>query len=340
MVKICLLLVALCEFPSIAGAWLGGGGVFPRATLTAREEASISRELLTLSQAASPLAHWWLDMRLVRLLRRDFEAYGRVASRLHLEAGLPRARLPNLEQVEAAETPNATMTENLVEAALLELTRWRYAVRAPVTVTRSHEPGIRGLLAEMRQVAFVASADEQRELVVAVLKDLATGALPVFYRLFVGGCRPSVDRGDPRWLVDALRHAPFLRDDLDAQPPPFYAPFLTSLVAPLVFSYLVGPASLNRRSDGRPGGIVVVRCKFLQESNCKGLCLHQCKLPAQQLFVRDLSVPLHVKPNFETYECQWSWGLAAPPPEADPAWPKGCLDSCPSRHPDAAPWCQ
>jgi len=37
----------------------------------------------------------------------------------------------------------------------------------------------------------------------------------------------------------------------------------------------------NRRRDGALGGLVVDKCKFLQESGCKGMCMNQCKLPAQ-----------------------------------------------------------
>ena len=102
-------------------------------------------------------------------------------------------------------------------------------------------------------------------------------------------------RGDPQWLVDGTQRLVALADKLpfDAKgtlapgkqlgPLP-YAPLLTSIVAPLVFGFLVGPARLTLRSDGQVGGLVVEKCKFLQESNCKGMCLNSCKLPAQQLF--------------------------------------------------------
>ena len=60
------------------------------------------------------------------------------------------------------------------------------------------------------------------------------------------------------------------------------------------------------------------------------MCLNSCKLPAQQLF-NDLGLPLRVSPNFETQECQWSFGEAAPLPEEDPTWPKGCIVGCTSR---------
>mmetsp|Transcript_10898 Transcript_10898/g.36115 ORF Transcript_10898/g.36115 Transcript_10898/m.36115 type:complete len:80 (+) Transcript_10898:1252-1491(+) len=60
------------------------------------------------------------------------------------------------------------------------------------------------------------------------------------------------------------------------------------------------------------------------------MCLNSCKLPAQQLF-DELGVSLRVIPNFETQECQWSYGEIAPSPAEDPTWPKGCLAGCTSR---------
>ena len=88
---------------------------------------------------------------------------------------------------------------------------------------------------------------------------------------------------------------------------------------------------MRRRKDGALGGLVVEKCKFLQESGCKGLCLNQCKLPAQQFFSDALGLALTVSPNFETQECQWSFGETALPPEEDPDFPKGCLAGCPTR---------
>ena len=49
----------------------------------------------------------------------------------------------------------------------------------------------------------------------------------------------------------------------------------------ILYYVLTGPSRTNRRIDGQLGGIVVEKCKFLQESGCKGLCLHQCKLPVR-----------------------------------------------------------
>ena len=181
------------------------------------------------------------------------------------------------------------------------------------------------------EVDEAGDAATQTAVVKAVLLDLMTPVLPPFYRLFMGGYVPSLDRGDPAWLVDLAHKQPWWRDRwFGLEAPPFYAPYLTSVVAPVVFGYLVGPGTVNRKKDGALGGLVVDKCKFLQESNCKGLCLNQCKRPAESLF-DDLGVPLHVSPNFETHECQWSWGAPAPKPADDPDWPSGCVSGCPSR---------
>ncbi|RYH12518.1 DUF4033 domain-containing protein [archaeon] len=133
--------------------------------------------------------------------------------------------------------------------------------------------------------------------------------------------------------------------------PPFYAPVLTSIVTPLFMSFLIGPSHSNLRKDGQLGGMMIEKCKFLQvylnvmalssslhvlnltlthiqESNCKGLCLHQCKLPAQQFFANTLGIPLAVSPNFVTQECQWSWGEIPLNHEDDPDFQKGCLRGC------------
>ena len=76
---------------------------------------------------------------------------------------------------------------------------------------------------------------------------------------------------------------------------------------------------------------MVEKCKFLQESNCKGMCLNICKLPAQAFFHDALGVPLTVSPNVETQECQGSFREVPLPPEEDSSWPLGCVAGCPTR---------
>ena len=236
------------------------------------------------------------------------------------------------------------MGENVLEGALLELTRDIYARQTGVA--RLKQRGIRGLIEEMRiyTLSPIGNAPQaQQRVLIRTLRTLMTPVLRPIYRIFMAGIVPSHDPtderigADPKWLSDAVQS---IRHKLPAGKkyltpgrqlgPWFYAPVLTSVVAPYVFGFLVGPASLNRRSDGQLGGLVVEKCKFLQESNCKGMCLNSCKLPAQDLF-NELGLPLRVTPNFATQECQWSFGEEAPPPEVDDTWPKGCITGCNSR---------
>jgi hypothetical protein len=236
------------------------------------------------------------------------------------------------------------MGENLAEAWLLEVTRNIYAEETGLN--RNQENSIRGLLEEMRNYMLSEKGMKplaQQGVLIRTLRRLMTPFLPPFYRIFMGGIVPSYDPNDkrvganPKWLADGIQ---WVRNKLPVgkeylEPgrqlgPWFYAPTLTAVVAPYAFGFLVGPSRLNFRSDGELGGLVVEKCKFLQESNCKGMCLNSCKLPAQQLF-GELGLPLRVSPNFQTQECQWSFGEVAPPPEEDPTWPKGCLIGCTSR---------
>eukprot|EP00908_Phaeocystis_cordata_P001505 Transcript_1161.p1 GENE.Transcript_1161~~Transcript_1161.p1 ORF type:complete len:428 (-),score=197.28 Transcript_1161:149-1432(-) len=303
---------------------------------------------------------------LVELLREDRPAYIETASFLNI----PRLELPNLQDVPRRDAPAAAavpdeldyrgeelvadctlpdlaMGENLLEGALLRVTRDIYAEKTDgVVQRRTDTPGIPGLLDEMKQYMLSSEgrpAEKQQQAILETLLVLMTPVIPPIYRFFMGGIVPSREKGDPAWLVDGVQWVaeklPFnAKERLLGKGlapgtqlgPLFYAPFLTSVVAPFAFGFLVGPGVVNRRSDGALGGLVVEKCKFLQESNCKGMCLNSCKLPAQQLF-DGLGLPLRVSPNFETQECQWNFGEVAPLPAEDPTWPKGCLVGCGSR---------
>ena len=332
--------------------------------------ADADAENSALAGAAAAARRWRRGQLLTELLKSDRAAYLETVGFLNIpRAELPNRQDVPLRPCDppprAAAVPaealvdgltadglvpdcaldDTPMGENPLEALLLRVTRDIYA--GETGVPRTGEGGIRGLLAEMR--AYMLSADgaapeAQQGVLIRTLRTLMTPALPPFYRIFMGGVVPSYDPADarvgadPKWLADAFAA---VREKLpeplakhlapgNQLGPWFYAPALTAVVSPYAFGFLVGPATLNRRSDGQIGGLVVEKCKFLQESNCKGMCLNSCKLPAQTLF-GELGLPLRVSPNFETQECQWSFGEAAPPPADDPTWPKGCVQGCTSR---------
>lgn len=321
---------------------------------------------------------------LAKLLESDRKQYLEIVSQYGER--IPRSELPNRQEVALpasvinaapsnpsillsgdvitvadCKLPNITFSESILDKFLLRL--FRKYVQEEVKFI-SPTKGIRGLLEEGRQYMLgpEGSMENQHRFVRVVLGRTLTPILPPFFRVFMSGIVPCKENNDPTWLVqltDNIRSS--LPESLQDKFAPgrqfgpwFYAPFLTSFVTPLFLNFLVGPATINRRKDGKLGGMVVEKCKFLQESGCKGmtmiysiffcfavsfvittiflgLCMHQCKLPAQQFFADTLGLPLTVSPNFETQECQWSFGEVPVAPADDPNFPRGCLASCPSR---------
>jgi len=223
------------------------------------------------------------------------------------EAGLPLVADCELDDKKFDDSP--------LDKLLLKI--FRDLVEKNTGGVSSSKSGIEGLLEQGRTFMLRPgqTPEAQHKMVRDTLGGLMTPYLPPFYRIFMSGIVPK------------------LGTDFDGKQigPWFYAPWLTSFVTPTFFGFLVGPSRPNSRKDGMPGGLVVEKCKFLQESGCKGLCLHQCKLPAQQFFKEELGLDLTVSPNFVTQECQWSFGEVPLPPEEDESFPRGCLVGCESR---------
>ena len=310
----------------------------------------------------TPLSSWFFNNRryhlLVDILNDNHQKYLTIVN--FLKDRIPRNELPNLQSVELpteisknypqqklnswveeiadCSLPKKVFYDNPLDKVLLYLFRGK--VQEEIKY-KSDVKGIKGLLEEGKHymLSEEGTPENQHKFVRNTLGWLLTPALPPFYRIFMSGIVPSKERGDPDWLVslsDSIISS--LPENLKEKVVPgkqlgpwFYAPYLTTVVTPPFLQFLVGPSRVNRRVDGSVGGMVVEKCKFLQESGCKGLCLHQCKIPAQEFFSDTLGLPLTVIPNFETQECQWSWGQVPLPADQDPEFPKNCLSGCSSK---------
>mmetsp|Transcript_20900 Transcript_20900/g.27003 ORF Transcript_20900/g.27003 Transcript_20900/m.27003 type:complete len:481 (-) Transcript_20900:89-1531(-) len=298
------------------------------------------QKLLNLRQRALEFKRYTM---LAKFLQQDYDSYVATASFLS-PSRIPRSELPNVQDVpydkklaEAmmkAEKDASSLDKNgrpLVSDCTLDdmqykdspldkllLGIFRKLVTKHTNGVTSPKAGIEGLLEQGRSFMLQPgqTPEAQHKMVYNTLKSLMTPVLPPFYRIFMTGIVPK-ELGTP-W--DGKQLGPW-----------FYAPFLTSFVTPVFFAFLVGPSRPNYRKDGALGGLVVEKCKFLQESGCKGLCLHQCKLPAQQFFQDELGLALTVSPNFVSQECQWSFGEVPLSPAQDPSFPDGCLSGCSSR---------
>lgn len=289
-------------------------------------------EKLQLRKSCYELSRYQL---LTKLMKKDYSAYVATASFLS-PSRIDRLDLPNLQDipfngimpsmasssaddnflVDDCALEGKKFNDSLLDKLLLKI--FRGLVEKNTNGISSPKSGIDGLLEQGRNFMLQPNQtpEAQHKMVSDTLGGLMTPVLPPFYRIFMSGIVPKIG-------VESLDNKQF--------GPWFYAPWLTTMVTPTFFGFLVGPSRPNRRKDGERGGLVVEKCKFLQESNCKGLCLHQCKLPAQQFFKEELGLDLTVSPNFATQECQWSFGEKPLPPNEDPSFPTGCIVGCGSR---------
>ena len=87
-----------------------------------------------------------------------------------------------------------------------------------------------------------------------------------------------------------------------------------------LFPFLVGPSSVGpwERDDGTIWNtkVSIERCRFLEASGCKSMCVGLCKQPSEAYFA-SIGLPLSFTPDFETGGCEMVWGRT--PTDADMA---------------------
>jgi hypothetical protein len=149
----------------------------------------------------------------------------------------------------------------------------------------------------------------------------------VLFRLFGGRAAPNFFKrhiASRRWAAAANAH-----------------------LTPLAFQWLVGPCRVEAPETWQSGGIVkdkpgrryafvertgvyVEKCRFLEQSSCKGMCTKLCQQPVQKFFTEELGLPLRMEPNFEDFSCKMMFGVAPLPPEEDGALVQSgcCLSDC------------
>lgn len=152
------------------------------------------------------------------------------------------------------------------------------------------------------------------------------------YDGFVEECRMLLARTSPEEqqrvvfrTLDTLFQAPYGPSTFRR----FFSdkPWLNSQITPLFFSWLVGPCASNRPDEGGYG-VLIEKCRFLDESGCKGLCVNMCQQPTQRYFTDVLGLPVRMVPNYDDYSCQMIFGIPPLPVEEDPAVTGDCLAGC------------
>jgi hypothetical protein len=92
----------------------------------------------------------------------------------------------------------------------------------------------------------------------------------------------------------------------------------------------LGPGDATGKAILKNQGLRVARCRFLEEAGCASVCVHSCQIPTQRFFSEHMGLPLLMEPNYETFECQFSFGISPTAGTERAARNTPCLARCPS----------
>lgn len=105
---------------------------------------------------------------------------------------------------------------------------------------------------------------------------------------------------------------------------------LNDVEIPVLEPSVNGGAAESTIRIGKNQGLLVKRCRFLEEAGCASVCVHSCKIPTQTFFLENMGLPLLMEPNYETFECQFSFGLVPTIETERKAMSTPCLARCTS----------
>ncbi|KAJ1385531.1 hypothetical protein SESBI_41596 [Sesbania bispinosa] len=144
----------------------------------------------------------------------------------------------------------------------------------------------------------------------------------------------TLDRAFPKPILSMIRtllpSSKFTRE--------YFAVFTT-----LFFAWLIGPSEgpvpimqkisdLVRESEvkGRreKNVVYIKKCRFLEETNCVGMCTNLCKMPSQSFIKESLGMPVNMVPNFDDMSCEMIFGEDPPASSDDPALKQPCYKLC------------
>nr|CAB3481914.1 unnamed protein product [Digitaria exilis] len=75
--------------------------------------------------------------------------------------------------------------------------------------------------------------------------------------------------------------------------------FNAALTVPF-FHWLVGPSEvIEVEVDGvkQRSGVLIKKCRYLENSGCVGMCVNMCKIPTQDFFTNEFGLPLTMNPS-------------------------------------------
>ncbi len=211
------------------------------------------------------------------------------------------------------QSPEKTVyQDNAIDRAFI----WLFAQKMSKAVgQKTPLPGYDGFVDLSQRIMRGRNAPEQQALVTVVLRSLVPSAV--------------------LWLIRNLFSPTRLVCELNAW-------FATRL-----FTWLVGPCEVRDAEITLPDGstklqrsnVHIEKCRYLEQSECVGMCINMCKLPTQAFFTQDFGIPVTLTPNFEDYSCDMVFGQIPPDLDSEEASHHPCLKACDtaSSGPEACP---
>ncbi|XP_028063275.1 beta-carotene isomerase D27, chloroplastic-like [Camellia sinensis] len=106
----------------------------------------------------------------------------------------------------------------------------------------------------------------------------------------------------------------------------YFAVFTTVFFTWLVGANEVRVSELNGRRERNV--VHIKKCRFLEETNCVGMCINLCKMPSQTFIKDSLGMPVNMVPNFDDMSCEMIFGQDPPATTEDPAFKQPCYKLC------------
>ncbi|KAK6164597.1 hypothetical protein DH2020_001461 [Rehmannia glutinosa] len=72
----------------------------------------------------------------------------------------------------------------------------------------------------------------------------------------------------------------------------------------IFFSWLVGPCEVREsefEGEKEKNVVYIPKCRFLEETNCVGMCTNLCKMPSQEFIKDTLGTPVSMVPSKQSY---------------------------------------
>eukprot|EP00798_Chlamydomonas_sp_ICE-L_P013853 gene13853-19776_t len=117
---------------------------------------------------------------------------------------------------------------------------------------------------------------------------------------------------------------------------PTFACQMNAIATALTCEWLMGKCTVNDvEVDGgelkKGHGVLVERCRYLEEAGCASICINSCKVPTQEFFKTDMGMNVTMTPNYDDFSCQFSFGKTPAIQALDPAFSSPCFQQCPSK---------